>query len=353
MHMAAGRRERRGGGIGVCVVVAAVVVGAAGVTGARGAEELPSPADIEKNVETGKYQDALKDLTRVLALTGTPAAAYDRYTMLMLKAECMLQLKQQPGALAVLEQARKEAFAQEKPERAASPVALAFLVQHSRAFEYVPKAAGEHKAIPWLDRSRRAEAYAALLVDELPAAERKVPPLAQVKALPPLLEFAKTVGSLRALEIMRGKAGDTGEGATPETDPLVKAVGDRAAELITDAMADPSGKVLKISDTANQLVQVNVPQHDPNTGRAWVTQRMQRRGLDGEQTQYLKNVGENCGRIIAAAKEFTERLLGEDEALKGAASNAAALRMRAADLLTDNYVETTDRSERNLTTQPH
>ena len=331
---------------GSSVVVAVLLMG--GVCG-RGtvAEqvELPSPAAIEKNVEDGKYREALKDLTRVLTLTGPPAAAYDKYAMLMLKAECMLQLKQQPPAIGVLGQAAKEAFGEEKPERAVSPVALAFLAEHSTAYQYVPKAAGDHKAIPWLDRSRRAEAYAALLVDELPGAERKMGLVAHVTTFAPLMEFGKTVGALHALEL----AGLTDASAgAPGTDPLVKGVGDRAAQLISDALADPSAKVVKISDTANQLVQVNIPQHDLN-GRAWVTQQMQRRGLDGEQAQYLRNVGETCGKMVSAAKELTQLLLAENEALKGAAANASTLRLRAADLLTDDYTNTTDRSQKGLT----
>ena len=339
---------------GSSVIVAALLMGAIGLRGVIAETvELPSPAEIEKQVEDGKYREALKDLTRVLTLTGSPAAAYDKYTMLMLKAECMLQLKQQPQAIVVLGQAAKEAFAEEKPERAISPVALAFLAGHSTAYQYVPKAAGDHKAIPWLDRSRRAEAYGALLVDELPGAERKMGAVAKVTALPPLMEFAKTVGGLHALELASAKDASGGSegtpGGTPGTDPLVRGVGDRAAALISDALADPSAKVTKISDLANQLVQVNVPQHDPNTGRAWVTQQMQRRGLDGDQASYLKGVGESCGKMIAAAKELSELLLGENEALKGASANASTLRLRAADLLTDDYTVTTDRSQKGLT----
>ncbi|HUO06948.1 MAG TPA: hypothetical protein VM008_01335 [Phycisphaerae bacterium] len=311
--------------------------------------ELPTPSAIQKTIEGGKYHDALKDVTRLLAITGPSAAAYDRYDLQMFRAECQLQLHQQAQAIEALTAAQKEAFAQDKPERAFAPVALAYLVQHSSVYRYIPKAAGNHEPIPWLDRSRRAEAYRALLMDELPVVEKQSQGLAHVTAFPPLLQFAKTVGAMHALEQMCAAANEQPGEATK---PLVTAVGNKAAQLIGAAMAEPSVKVTNISDTANQLAQVNIPQHDPNTGRSWVIQQTQRRGLTGEDTQYLKGAGTLCEKLVAAAKDISQALIADLDSLKTASTNAATLKLRVVDVLTDDYTQTTDRSQKNLTTQP-
>src|ERR1035437_3345318 len=145
------------------------------VTPVARAEEppLPTAAEIKNLVDAGQYKDALKPISRALALKGPAAAPYVRPDLWILRAECLLQLKQdQQGALAALEQARKDAFGERKFEKMAEPTALTMLIQKSNAYKYTPRGAKEGISI--LDRTLRPAAYAALLADELPATKQKV-----------------------------------------------------------------------------------------------------------------------------------------------------------------------------------
>ncbi len=183
------------------LVIFILVLLANSVSSTRADEgDLPTPAEVQKLVDAGQYAAALKQLQRILGLSATLGAAYDRYDMLMLRGECQLQVRQQPAALDSFAAARKEAFLQHKPDQAADPIAMIFLIRSSKAYQYVPKAAGAERPILILDRTRRTAAFGAILTDEFPAAEKKVAASANMTTIAPLLEVAKSAGILRTVE---------------------------------------------------------------------------------------------------------------------------------------------------------
>src|SRR5207248_1905113 len=112
-----------------------------------------------KLANAGQYQDALKALLRILELKGPAAAGYDRHEMLMLKAECQLQIKQSSAALDTLELARKEAAAAANEGHVMEASALAMLVRLSPGGNYTPQTGTIRKPIPIHDRTLRKAGY--------------------------------------------------------------------------------------------------------------------------------------------------------------------------------------------------
>src|ERR1051325_2735669 len=111
------------------LVVMGALVGWSGVV--RADEGMLTQDEIKKLVDAGQYKDALKGMSRVLALKGQAAVGYDRFELLMMKAECQLQVKDSTGALATLTEAKKEAFGQRNFDKLAEPTALTYLIQKS------------------------------------------------------------------------------------------------------------------------------------------------------------------------------------------------------------------------------
>lgn len=302
--------------------------------------ELPSPAQLHALADAGQYHEALKQILRIVTLSGPAAAAYDRYDLFMLRGECQLQVHQQPAALASLALAKKQAVTQQKYDLLVAPTALTYLVQHSSAYQYTPKAPGSQKPIPWLDRTHRPEAYAALFADDFPLAAKQTAAIAKTKSIPPLEEVARLVGSIHALEAMA--AGP--DGHTPRTDPLVLAVATKAQELFDASLADLSAKTSTIAENANQLVVITVPVYDHISRRSSTAQQTKRCGPTGQETQFLQNAQALCNKIAVSVANMTESLSGQPEPLKATFAKAATLHQRIQTILTDNYNDTTVRN---------
>jgi hypothetical protein len=300
---------------------------------------FPSTDDIQKLVDSQQYSSALHELQRVLALNGAAANPYDRYKLLMLRAESELQLRQQPPALDSLKGARAEAFKQSKPELAEDPIALIFLIQKSVAYQYTPRVAlapGStshfNPSIPILDRTRRGEAYGALLIDEFPAAEKKVAAIAAAKTIAPVLEAAKSSGNLRALEYAETRD-------TQKTAALTTPVAEKAAHLLDQALIDSSTRVETIAESAQQIVVDNITVVDQTTHKPFTYQRTRRRGLSDRDASYLQSVKATCEKVSATALEIAQSLDAEFDAMNVSIAKADAMKSRVHDLLTDNYLK--------------
>jgi hypothetical protein len=300
--------------------------------------DFPSTADIQTLVDSRQYAVAVREIQRVLALNGAAANAYDRYKLLMLRAECELQLKQQPAALDSLKAAKAEAFRQSKPELAEDPIARTFLIQKSTAYQYTPKTAitfgasgHANRPIPILDRARRGEAFGALLADEFPAVEKKVAAIASAKTLAPVLDAAKSAGALHALEYAQTRG-------SQQTAALTHPVADKAARLLDQALIDSSTRVEAIADSAQQIVVENLMIMNQATHQPTTIQRTRRRGLSGRDTDYLQSVQAACEKISASALDISQTLDAEFDITNISIAKADAMKLRVHDLLNDNYL---------------
>jgi hypothetical protein len=315
--------------------MAAVVICSAAAAMAQEAAPLPTAALLKSQVEAGEYRPALQGLTRVLALKGPAAEPYDRLEMLLLRAECQLQLRAAAPALEALTQAQKEAVTRGDADKLGEVSAMMLLIQRSPAMRYTPKQSTgplAKKPIEILDRGTRKEAYKALFEDELAAARPKVRGAETATRLPPVLEAAKVAGSLRGLE----QAATGGEAASKEmTDNLAR----HAALLVENAVSDMSLKTETIAGRANTVVTSPILHRDPATNQARLVDMSHRRGLDGQETQALQTIDRDCAQVVTVAGDLALALPSQASAFKSSAAAATSLRAKVAAVLNDNYGE--------------
>jgi hypothetical protein len=296
---------------------------------------LPTTAEIKTLVEGGKYREALRPLGRVLGLKGSAATGFDRYEILMLKAECHLQLKDQRLTLETLELARKEAFTQDKVERASLPAAMIVLVQKSTGWQYKPRTDKGAKPIPILDKTLRTAAIAALFADELPAAKKMAQALADAKTMTPVLEAAKVVGAAHALEAVAKPDFDA---ASRETSPLVGLVTSNADRLLRAAMEEMAKKADAIQVTANDIVTDQVGRYDPISKKSWLESRTRRRGPTDDEAKALAAMEVTCDKIVASAVDLAVVLAADFSAYRELIDKATAVKVKVGGVLRQDYL---------------
>lgn len=302
---------------------------------ARAADSVPTTEDIRALYEKGEYNDTLKQVARVLSLKGKAAEGFDRYELLILRAESHLRLKATGAALPALEEAAKAA-----PDDAAvaKARALAILIKRSKQLQYTPKVAaiktpgakasgakgGRAEPISITDDERRPEAFQALYEGERAAATQKVAAATKGKTLPAVATAMKAVAPLRDLELAAtGKDDETAK----TLDELVK----RAQKLMANGLDDLSKRTERIADRANEMIPVTVRRN----GRA--VERDRRRGLDNNQVRELKNVIDTCRQVIASCNELAEGFAEDDAPFEDLVEQATDTGERANDILSDNY----------------
>ncbi|MCL2641612.1 MAG: hypothetical protein FWD53_12255 [Phycisphaerales bacterium] len=307
----------------LCLSVASLALAAPPATPA-----LLTMGEIRSLVEGGRYKDALSPISRALALQGPAAAAYDRHELFMLRAECQLQNKDQTNAIAALNHAKKEAITARQFGKLAAPTALAALVQKSVGYKYTPKNAKEGFSV--LDLSQRPAAYAALLADEFPQAKSKVDALNHAKTMAPILEAAKLVGTLRALEIVT-------KSDPPQTAPLVAAVTTHTDRLTTAAIDSFAKQSTDIRNNAQQIVRDTVGVYDQSSQQSWLQPRTRRRGVTNQEAATLRSIMADCDKIRASAAEIATALATDFETYQAIATKADAMKAKAAVVLNDDY----------------
>jgi hypothetical protein len=303
---------------------------------AAGPAPLPTAAEVRKQVEDGQYRDGLKDLVRILDLRGPPTAAYDRAEMLQLRAECQLQLRQTSAAQASLDAAVKEARGSKdvppNPDRLGQALALSALVAKSPNLLYAPKSRTgplAPKPINILDRTARPAACKALFDDSLPDVKTRVRIALDASAMPPVLDAAKAVATLRALE----KAG-TGDDA--QSKRLAEELAPRAVLRLGNSVADMDGAARTIVSAANMVYSTPAVRVNPVTGVRTFDQIARRRGLVGDDAARLKSIQQTCAQIITACQDLPLALDATDD-FNAIAKNADALAQAVGKALADDY----------------
>src|SRR5688572_22292419 len=185
--------------VGLAVLVVGTALGMAAPARAE-QETLPTGEEIHELFDDGKYPEVLKKLSRVLALKGNAAKAYDRYDLLMLKGEAHLQTRAGSAAMAAFKQAAEEA-----PDPQAASVARATerLVRRSKNLAYEPAvrdpdnpSRGAGEPIDIRDARRRRDALAALFADEMAAAAPRFKAARSSRTLPPIAEAISAAAGL-------------------------------------------------------------------------------------------------------------------------------------------------------------
>jgi hypothetical protein len=307
---------------------------------------LPTADELHQSFKDGNYKETLQKLSRVLALKGDAAKAYDRHDLLVLRAETQLKLKDTAGAIASFEQAAKEA---PDDKSRALDVATQMVLRKSKNLTFSPtkkgakagdKGAQKAEPIDVSDPEKRKDAFAALLAEQKEEVAPKVKAAQNAKTLQPVIDALQAAGGMRTLEL--AATGEDGQVST-----MVRDLSGRAQKMMADAVKDMGDTVKDIEQAANDLKEVRVPVRTPGIGGGVSAERSyKKRGLTTPDVKDLKRVIADCQKLVPAVKELIEKLGDSGEEFKQIGKDAVDVGTKAHEVLTTDYANSYTRSPR-------
>src|SRR5450432_310481 len=215
------------------------------------AADVPAMDQIQNDYDAKKYQDVIREVALALPQSADASKGYDKATLLALKGESHLQLKQLGLAADAYTAAAKESA---DPVNANGYKAVAQLIRKSPGGIYQPKqpttrpadaAGGKPQPINILDIDSRRDAVEALFHDEAKVFSAKLDALKKQTSLPPLMDGIKQISDLRVLEVAATGSDDTSK-------QMVASLADHAGELMSAAIKTMAANVDKVETLANQ-----------------------------------------------------------------------------------------------------
>jgi len=275
---------------------------------------LPSIDELQKMLDEKQYHPLVQQLSKLLAMKQEATPGLDRARLLLLKGEAHLQLKDGGRSAAAFTDAAGVA---KEPKDKARAIATAYLVKKSPAFEYKQQTGEGAKATPptkfdiVTDRNAAMEA---LLRDELETIRPRVERAREsARTLPQLLDVLKMVEPLSATETtLRGEA--------TESPKLLAGLDDRAAALMSGALADMEKQMTPIRQRASETERViNRDWNAKSTYRSFKT------GITSSDYQTITTFAQTCEKIKVASDELTPILNAKGDAFAQVKSQAQAL----------------------------
>ncbi len=249
------------------------------------------PDDIKALFAAHKYRDAMDATARLLSYKGTPVLLFDRRAMLLLRVECMIQLKQYGLAGQILDGLCTSAEDAGDLDGAAQVGSLALLVRRSTDGVYIPKLGVERTPINIFLVENRTNAYSLLFADELAATQKKVGDAHISNTLNPVLEIAKTFDSLRCVErvVTHG---------TFQTDPMALDMATTGGQMMAQRLDTFNTNIMAISRNADRIV-------TDRTGTTYINGIAQqgeyhRRGIDLNEYRQLHDIDGECQQMVTA-----------------------------------------------------
>jgi hypothetical protein len=193
---------------------------------------------IQQLMADGKAPEAIRMIDQQLLQRGLDQKGEERYRLLMLKGDAMIQSNRASMATSVFDQAGRAA-----PSGQAAAVARAhvLLLRAAPTNKYTPKSGGEPIDITSPD-SRRA-AFDALRADMLASAKPKIARAAQGRSLNPALELLPTVMDMASLEV-------ASKGSMDETKADVSSMSEHAQDLMRAQISAAQRRVNALGDRA-------------------------------------------------------------------------------------------------------
>jgi hypothetical protein len=234
----------------------------------RPAGGMPTMADLEAMYAAGDYRACVQSIAQVANTRG-----FDPKTLALLRAECLMGLKDKPEAL------RWYKIAADSPDAtiAAKGRSGMLLVQAVGEGEsYTPRQQRVPEPHPISTPDGRRQAMLALSQDMLAELNPKLEAAARAPTLAPLIELAPRLIDAAALEL-------AATGKTAKIGPILTRQRDHALTLVEAALAEEQRVVQTIGDKADQMVQSVV-------GPYWWQQGTVRRGLYSDDRAALRRV---------------------------------------------------------------
>ncbi len=266
------------------------------------AQSPPTPDQIQKMIDAKAWVPALRAIGQILPPANAGAAANaDRYSLLMMRGECLVQLKDSQTAVIAFDQAAIAAASLPQNEAAR---AMSLLLRKCPTLSYTPRTGDNKTPLDLTDPNARKRAMAALLADELPAVAARVNQAVTARTLPPILSVGPTLRDLHALE-------QVGTGDDKQTLGLVQPLADRVYDLIDTDLNRVDTQVQSIRSAASRTVAYGGGSFGMVDGAVQFIPDQGSSGLTGDNRQalrdtisYLGTVGQTCEDLTAVARRY-------------------------------------------------
>lgn len=201
--------------------------------------------DAKKDLEAGQYRQCLQKVSKLLVARTAVQDSADRYNLLMMRGECLLQMKQASGAEAAFNSASSVMKSQADVASAASAHAVAVLIDASPDLSYHPAAPADAPAISILDAASRKKAMLAITEDRKKALTPKVEGALKDSSLASSQQLLPDLWDLYCVQFAA-----TGDAA--DTLATLKSVGTHARELIEAELKRSRDRVAAMNESAGQ-----------------------------------------------------------------------------------------------------
>jgi len=241
-----------------------------------------SPEAARADAARGDHRAALQKVARLLTPPNEPLPN-DRYELLMLKAECQLQLKDRLGSVATFKSAAKAAA---NPAQLAAARADAVIVDRSFGGTYTPAFAVGESPIDVLPPESRQKAMARLQQELWTKNARDLDQAMRADTLPPIERVFTAIADAYCLELAT-----TGE--AKQTGPAMRELGARAFRLM-DAEAV---RCARFVDGLTQLA---------NSAQGYGGWNVAARGLVPAERNQLRETAAYLVKLQARTREYRE-----------------------------------------------
>lgn len=251
---------------------------------AQAADPLPTPEQVQALADKKDWPALLAAVSRVLPVKGPATAAYDRVDLWMKKGEAQLQSNQFLPASQSFANAASEKSA--TPEQADLAVAMAELTKKSDAKGYkTPGRQGPPQVFDIRDAAKRPDAFAALFTANFNDLTQRVKRVKVATDPKPLVDLAKSIGQLRALDRVVNKA-------AAKSDGLEKEMAGHFAESVNTWATSADRDLAVIQARADEVIEQRI-----KNAAGQITIRSQRRGVQPADQGDLRKVMQQAEKL--------------------------------------------------------
>jgi hypothetical protein len=251
-------------------------------------------ADLREMYAQGDYRTCLQQAARAARINAPNTPKIDTFELALLKAECLMALRDGRTARRNLEVAQDST----DPAVARRARALDLLVRSSRGLKYAPKNVQSSGDLDISDPSNFQPAMLALLDDELAAIEPDVRRALRATDLSPMMPLVPRLLDVYALELTATA------GSADRAKALGQPLGEHARELMARELEARDREISKYAELANQLVDVPVVhRHGGGGTRWWGNYGVTRRGLVSDERDRLYDLIDYLDKIEQTARK--------------------------------------------------
>jgi hypothetical protein len=272
----------------------------------------PSLEDAQADFNSQQYRPCLQKISRILGDRGN-VDPNTRYDLLMLRGECMMQLRTPEIADDAFNAAAAVVRRDGPIDKLANAQAMVTLLKASKNLRYTSARDGQSTDIEILAPAGRKSAMTALLSDRLAALHGPIEKALLGTTLDPLTELVPALSDLYMVE-------QASTGNTARTADTLMAMGERARGLIQPELADLEKRVQQLSQLATDPAVIG-----PNGGVGI-------RGLHTPERDELQGIDDTLLKIqklCQQTRQLSRRLGGKPETWDALLADCAEIRQAA------------------------